>query len=109
MYTLMMNKRKNILQNLFLIIALSGLAPVAIADDDYIEAGHLLDSGKILPLEIILKKVRQHFPGRILDIELEREGQKIVYEIEILDSSGVVKEIYIDAANGELLSVEEDD
>ncbi len=104
-----MSNKHDILRRLFLIVILSGLVPVAIADDDYIEARHLLDSGKILPLETILKKIRQEFPGKVLDIDLEKEDQKIVYEIEILDSNGIVKEIYINASTGELLSVQEDD
>lgn len=110
MYTFMMRNKHGILRSLLLVVTLSGLVPAAIADDDdYIEARHLLDSGKILPLETILKKIRQEFPGRVLDIELEKENQIIVYEIEILNSNGVVYEIYIDATTGETLSVQEDD
>ncbi len=101
--------RKNILQSLFLVATLMRFVPIAIADEDYVEAGHLLDSGEILPLETILEKVRRQFPGRILDIELEKEDQKIVYEIEILGSNGVVKEIYVNAKSGDFLSVKEDD
>ncbi len=113
MYSLIMSNKHDILRRLFLMIILSVLAPVAIADadydNDYIEARHLLDSGKILPLEVILKKVRREFPGRVLDIELEKEDRKIVYEIKMLNSHGVINEIYIDATTGELLSVQEDD
>jgi uncharacterized membrane protein YkoI len=105
----MMSNRHDILRRLFLIIILSGLTPIAIADDDYIEARHLLDSGKILPLETILKKIRQRFPGKVLDVDLEKEDQKIIYEIEILNSNGMVNKIYIDATTGQLLSVQEDD
>ena len=69
---------------------------VAMADDDYIEARRLLNSGEILPLEVILKNVRQIFPGKVLEVELEKEDQHIVYELEILGGDGVIKEIYID-------------
>ncbi len=87
------------------------LAPLVGADDecDYIEARQLLDSGKILPLEEILEKVRQKFPGKVLEVELEKEDQQIVYEIEILGSNGIVNEIYVDARTGELLLAEEYD
>ena len=44
----------------------------AMADDDYIEARRLLDSGEILPLEVILGNVRQIFPGKVLEVELEK-------------------------------------
>ncbi len=82
---------------------------VAMADDDYIEARRLLDSGEILSLEVILKNVRQIFPGKVLEVELEKEDEQIVYEIEILGGNGVIKEIYIDAKTGKLLLTKEDD
>ena len=81
----------------------------AMADDDYIEARRLLDSGEILPLEVILKNVKQILPGKVLEVELEVEDEQIVYEIEILDRNGVIKEIYIDAKTGKLLLTKEDD
>jgi len=81
----------------------------AMADDDYIEARRLLDSGEILPLEVILKNVKQILPGKVLEVELEKEDEQIVYEIEILDRNGVIKEIYIDAKTGKLLLTKEDD
>jgi len=82
---------------------------VALADDDSIEARHLLDSGEILPLEVILKNVRQILPGKILEVELEKEDQKILYEIEILRGDGVVEKVYIDAKTGKQLFSKEDD
>ena len=82
---------------------------IAVADNDYIEARRLLDSGEILPLEVIIKNVRQTFPGKVLDVELENEDHNIVYEIEILGDDGIIKEIYIDARTGKLLFTKEDD
>ena len=82
---------------------------VVMADDDYVEARRLLNSGEILPLEVILKNVRQIFPGKVLEVELEKEDQQIVYEIEILGGDGVIKEIYVDAKTGKQLFSKEDD
>lgn len=78
-------------------------------DDDHIEARHLLDAGEILPLEVILKNVRQKFPGKILDIELEREDHEIAYEVDVLGDDSVVKEVYINARTGKVISSNEDD
>lgn len=80
-----------------------------LADDDYIEARRLQDSGEILPLQTILKNIRQSFPGKIIEIDLEKEDGFIAYEVEILGKDGVVREIYINAKTGKLLSVKEDD
>ena len=93
------------------IIGLWVLCPTYIvqADDDYIEAKRLRDVGEILSLEDILKNVRRTYPGRILELELENERGRVIYELEILGADSIVREIYIDAKSGELLSVEEDD
>ena len=48
-----------------LLAAFMMLSPMhaAMADDDYIEARRLLDSGEVLPLEIILKNCKADIPG----------------------------------------------
>ena len=94
-----------------LLLSFMMLSPqkVAMADDDYIEARRLLDSGEILSLEVILENVRQTYPGKVLEVELENEDQQIVYEMEILGDDGVIKEIYIDAKTGKQLFSKEDD
>ena len=104
-----MNSNYSIMRAMLLSFMMLSPLQVAMADDDYIEAKRLLDSGEILSLEVILKNVRQILPGKILEVELEKEDEKIVYEIEILDRNGVIKEIYIDAKTGKLLLTKEDD
>jgi len=97
--------------SLLLLVFSMILGPLHVtrADDDHVEARRLLDSGEILPLEVILNNVRRKFPGRILDVELEREDDQVAYEVEILGEDGVVTEIYINAKTGKVLSVKEDD
>ena len=104
-----MNSHFSIARALLVSIMILGPLHVTRADDDHIEARRLLDSGEILPLEEIINNVRQTFPGRVLDVELEREDGHIAYEVEILDEEGVVTEVYIDARTGKVLSVKEDD
>lgn len=82
---------------------------MAQADNDHIEARHLLNSGEILALDMILKNVRQKFPGKILDIELEREDHEIAYEVEVLGDDGIVKEVYINARTGKVISSKVED
>ncbi|MFQ5644288.1 MAG: PepSY domain-containing protein [Thiogranum sp.] len=101
----------NLYAVLILLTISMALVPLhaAQADDDHVEARRLLDSGEILPLEVILNGLRQRFPGRILDVELETEDGRILYEVEILDADGIVTEVYINARNGKVLSAKEDD
>ena len=102
-------KRKFTIMPAVLALLVSGPAHIVQADDDYIEAKRLRESGEIMPLEEILKNVRRSYPGRILEVELEKEKGRVIYELEILGTDSIVREIYIDAKSGELLSVEEDD
>jgi len=104
-----MNSNYSIMRILLVVFMILSPLYVAMADDDYIEARRLLDSGEILPLEVILKSVRQIFPGKVLEVELEKEDHQIVYEIEILGDDGVIKEIDIDAKTGKQLFSKEDD
>ena len=104
-----MNSQYSIIRVLVVsLVVLAPLQPVQ-ADDDYIEARRLLESGEILPLEVILEKVRQVLPGKVLEVELENEDRKVVYEMEILGDDGVIREVYVDAKSGEILSAKEDD
>jgi uncharacterized membrane protein YkoI len=104
-----MNKLLTITSALLISATVALPFHTAQADDDYIEARRLQESGDILPLETILKKVRLMYPGKVLEIELEMEADQIVYEVEILGKDGVVREVYINAKNGTLLSNKWDD
>ena len=94
-----------------LVISLIVVSPLQIAraDDDYIEARRLPESGEILPLESILKNVRKAAPGKILEVDLETKAGQIIYEIEVLSKAGIVKKININARNGKLISIKDDD
>jgi uncharacterized membrane protein YkoI len=49
-------------------------------------------------------------PGTILAVELEIEDDgSMVYEFDVLDPDGKLKEVDVDAATGEILSIEDDD
>jgi len=104
-----MNINFSVIPALLIIFLLLNPLHAAQADDDHIEARHLLDAGKILALESILKNVRDRFPGKILEVKLEREEHEIVYEIEVLGDDNVVREVNIDARTGKVLSSKEDD
>jgi uncharacterized membrane protein YkoI len=91
------------------LIILSAISLFSYADDDYNYAKKLLDAGSILPLETILQKARKTHSGKILEIELEKEDNQLVYEIELLTSDGKVVELLFDAKTGSLISKEEED
>ncbi len=90
---------------LFSTILIGITLPVGsiVADDDHLEARRLMEDGSIQPLEIILERVQEKQMGRVLEVKLEQEHGRYIYEIEMLDESGRVWELEYDAVNGELL------
>ena len=85
------------------------LAATAGAGVDSREARKLLEAGDIVPLERITEDARTRHPGRILEVELDREDGRYVYEVELVDERGVVWELYYDARTGELLKDKRED
>jgi uncharacterized membrane protein YkoI len=74
------------------------IGPVA-ASEDHDEVRALRGEGAILPLAELL--ARPELQGqRVLEAELEREDGRLVYELELLDEAGRVRERYFDATSG---------
>ncbi|MBD8893547.1 PepSY domain-containing protein [Roseibium litorale] len=77
-------------------------------DEDHERARHAVEADKVRPLAEILSKVRPSLPGRIIGTEFEEEHGRYVYEFKVISPSGRVREIYVDAASGAILSEEDD-
>ena len=56
-----------------------------------------------MPIELILKSLKERLKGEILEIELDDKDDRLYYEIYYLDSAGRRIEINVDAATGEIL------
>jgi uncharacterized membrane protein YkoI len=93
-------------------IALLALFPLLLMADpgeDLESIRELRRTGAILPLEAFLQQARTLRPGRVLEVELEREGGLLIYELEMLDAVGRVWEVKFDARTGTLLQNREED
>ncbi|SKA25950.1 Uncharacterized membrane protein YkoI [Oceanospirillum multiglobuliferum] len=87
-------------------LMLSAVAPTVQASDALSaqEIRQLSQQGKIKPL---LQILQQHqFDGTLLDVELEREKGRLIYELEFLNDQDEVWEYELDAETGRLLSTE---
>lgn len=98
-------------QWILILSMLLTLAPfiAALADSDHHEARRLVESGSILPLTQVLELIPDQWSGRILEVELEDKRGGYLYEIELLDSQGIVWELKIDAVTGNILETERED
>lgn len=95
---------------LALVLALLalGLAGTAQADD-HDRAREALQRGEILKLADILDAAAGYQPGDVMEVELERDDGRWIYEVKVLTPQGLLMEMEIDAATGTLLELEYDD
>ncbi len=85
-------------------LLVSGLASAESTDKNTGKAPsvrQLVQEGKVIPLDQLLTTHRDRLQGRILDMEVERERGRVIYELEFIDEQGVVREAQIDAQTGE--------
>ncbi|MBC9248169.1 PepSY domain-containing protein [Paracoccus sp. 11-3] len=76
---------------------------------DYELALDAVQDGEILPLADILAELNKTHPGEVVEVELEYDFGRRVYEIELITPEGLLIEVDLDAATGKILEVEEDD
>ena len=83
--------------------------PTTFAGDEQIARQALIE-GRIRPLSEIIKLLKPQLPGiTILEIEIDVNDGQIIYEFNIIDSAGRLKEVEVDAATGQILKIEDDD
>ena len=93
-----------------LAVLLSLIAGPALADrDDHDRARRALEAGEVLPLSEILAAVEAAQPGRVIEVELERDDGRWVYELELVAPDGRLVEIEIDAATADILDIEREE
>ena len=98
-----------------LLAGLAGMtmASLALADDDKRDqelARKALLEGRIRSLSEITEMLKPQLPGTtILGVELEVDKGHFVYEFDIVDQAGKLKEVDVDAASGAILKIEDDD
>jgi uncharacterized membrane protein YkoI len=92
-------------------LLLCGIAVGPLARDiDQDEVLRLRRSGQLLPFETVQRIAFERYPGAsLLEVELEEEDGRYIYELELLTSGGSVRELEIDARSGELLQDELED
>lgn len=90
-----------------LALALPLLTPAARADDrrDHERARAAVQAGLVLPLPALLERVQRQAPGQVLEVELEQEDGRWIYELKLLQPGGQLVKLEIDAATGKLLAI----
>jgi len=77
--------------------------PSALADSDQDQARAAVLAGKVLPLKTLLERLERKHPGRLLEVEIEQEDGRWIYEIKLLQPDGRLVKLELDAATAEVL------
>lgn len=89
-----------------LLAAALFLAPSVGADEnlpDHDRAREALEAGEIAPLGEILDLVQASDPGQLVEVNLEQQNSRWVYEVESVTTDGRVVRTYWDAKEKTLL------
>jgi uncharacterized membrane protein YkoI len=100
---------------LLLLVAASAYPFAALADEgqeaefEHREAVRsAVEHGHIKPLSELLKEIQKHLPGKVLGVEIEQKGTQWIYEFRVIDTSGRLYEVAVDAATAEILKIEQE-
>ena len=86
-------------------IALAAMATSQASDSgDHDRARQALAAGEILPLRTVLDRLARDTPGQVMEVELERHGERWIYEIRLLRPGGSLVKLLVDARDGEIIT-----
>lgn len=85
-------------------------APGASASDKRHELDALrraVERGEVQPLASILESVRGKLPGEVTRIEAEQKKDRWIYELRVVDPSGRLIEVHVDAKTGDIIRLKD--
>ncbi len=100
--------RRNLLAGLALL-CLTPAGTWAGDKDDHDRARAAVQAGEVLPLPTLLERLQRTHPGQVLELELEREDGRWIYEIKLLQPDGQLVKLEVDAATAQVLTLKRKD
>lgn len=95
--------RTSVLSVLAAVLALGLTGAAAHADSDQDRARAAVQAGRVLPLKTVLERLERDHPGQVLEVELEHDEGRWIYEIKLLQPGGRLVKLELDAASAEVL------
>lgn len=75
--------------------------------DDHDAVRGAVERGEIKPLVQLLELAKDRLPGEIVGVEIERKQGVWLYEFRVIDKSGRLFDVYVDAQSGEIRRTKE--
>lgn len=67
---------------------------------DHERARQAVQSGQVLPLPTVLERLQREHPGQVLEVELEQDRGRWIYEVKLLKAGGDLVKLKLDAQTG---------
>ena len=71
--------------------------------DDHNRARQAVQAGQVLPLRSVLERLEREHPGQVMEVELEQEEGRWIYEVKLLQPAGQLVKLKLDVRTGALL------
>ncbi len=89
---------------LALLVGGLGLQPAwSGSKDDHNRARQAVQAGQVLPLRSVLERLEREHPGQVMEVELEQEEGRWIYEVKLLQPQGQLVKLKLDARTAALL------
>jgi len=82
------------------------LVQQSVADEDREFLRDAVRRGEIISLATLLDSVERRYPGEVVEVELERDDGRWLYEVDLLRPDGIKSEFLIDAHTAEILAID---
>lgn len=89
-----------VLSTLAVVLAMVLARPTAFANSEQDRARAAVQAGKVLSLKTVLDRLEREHPGQVLEVELEQDDGRWIYEIKLLQPGGRLVKLEVDAASG---------
>lgn len=94
---------RTLLVAMALLLGGLGTTPAWSRDDDHVRALQAVQAGQVLPLRSVLERLEREHPGQVLEVKLDEEDGRWVYEIKLLQAGGQRIKLELDARSGDVL------
>lgn len=85
------------------LLALAASGVQARDEKDHDRVRDAVRAGQVMPFDALRERLRRTHPGDVLELELEREHERWIYEVTLLRPDGHIIRLEVDARSGEVL------
>jgi len=87
------------------LVTAMALPAAQASERDHERARAAVQAGEVLPLGTLLERLQRTHPGQVLELELERDNGRWIYEVKLLQANGQLMKLDLDASTAQVLKL----